>query len=340
MTRLTASATPSLTTRVDSLQSCPSSFLAEGHMYDFIPDTHGQRELLEALLARLGYRRSPAGWRRPDARRRIVFLGDYVDRGPDSPGVVRIVRDMVDAGAALAITGNHEVNMIRFHADKLGAAEPMRTHSPKNIAQHAETLAAYRGRGAELSSDLHWMAHLPFWLDLDDIRAVHAAWDDGAVDRLAETAEGGRLGVDGHLRYGKDTEVGQDIELLTCGPEVDLPPPHAFTDQGGHRRTRSRIAWWRADAETWRDIAVSVPDLSEIPDEPVPGDIAAMQYPGDAAPVLFGHYWKSWGDGPGAPEAANAFCLDYSAALDGPLVCYRHDPGEPIDVGRLVVQHR
>ncbi|PIY73288.1 MAG: hypothetical protein COY86_07335, partial [Rhodobacterales bacterium CG_4_10_14_0_8_um_filter_70_9] len=45
-------------------------------MYDFIPDTHGQRELLEALRAQLGCRRTAAGWRRPDAARRLVFLGD------------------------------------------------------------------------------------------------------------------------------------------------------------------------------------------------------------------------------------------------------------------------
>lgn len=309
-------------------------------MYDFIPDTHGQRELLVDLLARLGYRRSAAGWRRPGGGRRVVFLGDYVDRGPDSPGVIHLVRDMVEADAALAIAGNHEVNMIRFHARKIGAPEPMREHSPKNIAQHAETLAAYEGRDAQLTQDLRWLADLPFWLDLGDVRAVHAAWDDDAVARLSSATPKGQLGVEGHLRYGKQSEIGAAIEVLTCGPEVDLPEPHAFTDKGGHRRTRTRIIWWRAGAATWRDIALSVPNLSELPDEPAPAHVSARQYPGDAAPVLFGHYWKTWDGGPGQLEAANAFCLDYSAAVDGPLVCYRHDEGEPLDLARLVAQHR
>lgn len=308
-------------------------------MYDFIPDTHGQRELLEALLSRLGYRRSAAGWRRPDPRRRVVFLGDYVDRGPDSPGVIRLVRDMVEADAALAISGNHEVNMIRFHAEKLGAAKPMREHSKKNISQHAETLTSYEGRNAQLLEDLHWLADLPFWLDLGDIRAVHAAWSAPAMARIAEVFPAGRPGVEGHLRFDKESEIGQDIELLTCGPEVELPEPYAFMDKGGHRRTRPRIMWWRADAATWRDIAVSVPDLSELPDGPAPGDVVAMQYPKDAAPVLFGHYWKVWDNGPGPLEAPNAFCLDYSAGLGGPLVCYRHEAGERLDVTRLLAQH-
>jgi len=134
--------------------------------------------------------------------------------------------------------------------------------------------------------------------------------------------------------------IGRAIEALTCGPEVESPEPHGFTDKGGHRRTCTRIRWWRAGDATWRDIAVSVPDLSELPDESVPGRISAMQYPADAAPVLFGRYRKSWDGGPGPLAAANAFCHDYSAALDGPLVCYRHDAGEPLDLSRLVVRRR
>ena len=70
-------------------------------------------------------------------------------------------------------------------------------HCPKNVGQHAETLAAYDGRDAELLLDLRWLADLPFWLDLGDIRAVHAAWDDAAIGRLAAIAPTGQLGVEG-----------------------------------------------------------------------------------------------------------------------------------------------
>lgn len=309
-------------------------------MYDFVPDTHGQRALLEALLARLGYQRSAAGWRRPDPRRRVVFLGDYIDRGPDSPGVIALVRDMVEADAALAIAGNHEVNMIRFHAEKLGAPAPMRQHTAKNTGQHAATLAAYEGREAQLLEDIHWLANLPFWLDLGEVRAVHAAWDDGAIARLDANGAGAPLGVEGHLHSGKETALGQDIDRLINGPEAELPEPHAFTDKGGHQRTQVRLAWWIGAARTWRDIAVSAPDLSEIPDTPIPEHVAATRYPPDAPPVVFGHYWKTWDGGPGPLEAPNAFCIDYSAALDGPLVCYRHEQGAPLDLARIVVQDR
>ena len=42
-----------------------------------------------------------------------MFLGDLVDRGPDSPGVLRLVMGMVAAGDALAVPGNHENKLVR-----------------------------------------------------------------------------------------------------------------------------------------------------------------------------------------------------------------------------------
>ena len=86
--------------------------------FDVIGDVHGCRTELEALLAELGYRltRDTSG-RAVDAvppeGRTAVFLGDLVDRGPDSPGVLRLVMGMVAAGHALAVPGNHENKLTR-----------------------------------------------------------------------------------------------------------------------------------------------------------------------------------------------------------------------------------
>lgn len=86
--------------------------------FDVIGDVHGCRSELEALLVRLGYAlvRDDAG-RPVDAvhpeGRRAVFVGDLVDRGPDSPGVLRLVMGMVAAGHALAVPGNHEEKLVR-----------------------------------------------------------------------------------------------------------------------------------------------------------------------------------------------------------------------------------
>ena len=91
--------------------------------FDVIGDVHGCRAELEALLGKLGYvlTHDPAG--RPDgavppAGRTAVFLGDLVDRGPDSPGVLRLVMGMVAAGHALAVPGNHENKLVRALAGR------------------------------------------------------------------------------------------------------------------------------------------------------------------------------------------------------------------------------
>ncbi|MEV0131213.1 polynucleotide kinase-phosphatase [Dactylosporangium sp. NPDC050688] len=86
--------------------------------FDIIGDVHGCREELERLLARLGYtidrdaHGRPAGAHHPDGRT-AVFVGDLVDRGPDSPGVLRLVMGMVAVGHALCVSGNHEAKLLR-----------------------------------------------------------------------------------------------------------------------------------------------------------------------------------------------------------------------------------
>ena len=85
--------------------------------FDIIGDVHGCRAELEQLLDQLGYAidRDGAG-RSVNARhptRRAVFLGDLVDRGPDTPGVLRLVMGMVAAGTALCVPGNHEAKLLK-----------------------------------------------------------------------------------------------------------------------------------------------------------------------------------------------------------------------------------
>ncbi|MGW4880343.1 polynucleotide kinase-phosphatase [Streptomyces sp. NPDC004262] len=71
--------------------------------FDIVGDIHGCSTELEALLAKLGY----ADGVHPEGRT-AVFVGDLVDRGPDSPGVLRRVMSMVRSGNALCVPGNHE----------------------------------------------------------------------------------------------------------------------------------------------------------------------------------------------------------------------------------------
>ena len=84
--------------------------------FDIIGDVHGCVDELRALLGRLGYRiEGPreAPVVTPPPGRKVIFLGDLVDRGPDAPGALYLAMAMVRAGHALCVPGNHEVKLLR-----------------------------------------------------------------------------------------------------------------------------------------------------------------------------------------------------------------------------------
>ena len=117
--------------------------------FDIVGDVHGCCDELESLLDRLGYQPADAGaddpvWGRRTfthpGGRKAVFVGDLVDRGPRVLDTLRLVRNMVVAGSALCVPGNHDVKLLR----KLGGRDVQVKHGL------AETLAEF----AALPDDL------------------------------------------------------------------------------------------------------------------------------------------------------------------------------------------
>lgn len=80
---------------------------------DVIGDIHGCMEEFKALLSELGYSAFDGVYRHPDGRK-LAFVGDLTDRGPDSIGVVKIVSALVDAGLGYYVPGNHCNKLYRF----------------------------------------------------------------------------------------------------------------------------------------------------------------------------------------------------------------------------------
>jgi predicted MPP superfamily phosphohydrolase len=113
------------------------SIVKTNQPYDVIGDIHGHADELHALLAKLGYENRKGTHTHPEGRK-VVFLGDYIDRGPQIREVLQTVRGMVDSGNAHAILGNHEVNALWFHT--IGPkGRPLRTHTDNRIKQHQAT---------------------------------------------------------------------------------------------------------------------------------------------------------------------------------------------------------
>jgi hypothetical protein len=308
--------------------------------YDIIGDVHGQADKLVALLTGLGYRERDGAWRH--AERSAIFVGDLIDRGPKQRETVDLVRRMVDRGSALAILGNHEFNAIAYRLrDPVDASDTLRPRlgrtGEKNTEQHEAFLAAV-GCDSPLHDEyVDWFLTLPLWLDLPELRVVHACWHPGYMAELESAlAPGRRLTPElvaaasrkGRIEY-------RTVEGLAKGIEVPLPDGYWFEDKDGHRRTEIRVRWWEPAGATYRQAAiVDEAQRDRIPDLPMPprGHVGYD----DAKPVFFGHYWMT-----GAPTvlAPRIACVDYSAGKEGDLVAYRWD-GEPtLDASRFATSN-
>ncbi|MES2709936.1 MAG: polynucleotide kinase-phosphatase [Verrucomicrobiota bacterium] len=104
--------------------------------FDIIGDVHGCFDELTHLLTALDYQpRDDFSWRHPEGRK-MVFVGDLVDRGPKSPEVVRLVMESVRCGSALCVPGNHDMKFLR----KLSGKNVQLTHG---LAETVEQFAAW-----------------------------------------------------------------------------------------------------------------------------------------------------------------------------------------------------
>ncbi|HET8840039.1 MAG TPA: polynucleotide kinase-phosphatase [Ktedonobacteraceae bacterium] len=108
--------------------------------FDIIGDVHGCFDELYELLTQLGYNLSlptadePAYRVQPPEGRKVVFVGDLVDRGPRIPEVLRLVMDMVDANMAICVPGNHDEKLLR----KLKGRDVSLNHGLANSLEQLE----------------------------------------------------------------------------------------------------------------------------------------------------------------------------------------------------------
>lgn len=289
--------------------------------YDIIGDLHGQAGPLKELLEKLGYYQVDGVYRHQN--RQAIFVGDLVDRGPNQREVVDLVRTMVEAETALICLGNHEFNAIAYATRHPKTGEFLRPHSEKNRGQHQAFLEAYAGDESGYCAALDWFKSLPLWIDLGDLRVIHACWDQEWIDRItSEYPDAPRVPDSFWTAAGeKGTWQYDAVETLLKGKEVSLPQGHVYHDKEGNARHNIRVRWWDETATSFRDAYMGPKSaITHIPDDDIQGE-HLLEYSHKAPPVILGHYWL---EGRPEPLAANIGCVDYSIAKPGgQLVAYR-----------------
>lgn len=297
---------------------------------DIVGDIHGEYEALQNLLAHLGY----DAYGQHSQGRTLVFVGDFVDRGPDSPSVLAFAEKLVRSGRAVAVLGNHEINLIREDA-KDGSG----WYFDERVERDHHKYHPYKRPALVQRADIvNFLGGLPVALERVDLRIVHAAWIPDKIEAIRTLPLGSvRQHYDEFEQAadrfsassGLDKRV--DEEAISWGHGLehkDRPPPfmearaqHDANKQmmnplkvltsgverigsvpffsGGRWRFAERAAWWD--------------DYS------------------DPVPVVVGHYWRrvqeidrtTVGKGDAdlfqgiAPFAwhgklGNVFCVDFS----------------------------
>ncbi len=265
--------------------------LPEGAL-DIIGDVHGEIGALQSLINHLGY--DEAGIH--SQNRRLVFVGDLCDRGPDSPAVIMAVKSMVQSGRAFAIIGNHELNLLANDA-KDGSGWYFEERIAKDTPNYAPIKQV---EDTQKQPIYDFLAGLPLALERSDLRIVHATWHAEAIHTARGIALGEvsnryhdwRIHTDAHLKtsgllarhheekerwkneleleshamqfldatsdYDVASQIGNPLKILTSGVERRAQKPFFSS---GKWRFSDRVSWWNEYQEK--------------------------------TPVIVGHYWRS-----------------------------------------------
>ncbi|MBT4838226.1 MAG: diadenosine tetraphosphatase [Methylococcales bacterium] len=303
--------------------------------YDIIGDIHGQATELIQLLEKMGYRQHNGCYQHPS--RKVIFLGDFIDRGKQQRLVLETVMAMIQQGSALSVIGNHEFNAMAFHTPNPDNPDDwLRPHSMGNNQQHQAFLDEYNDDSEELNKVLNFFYTLPLFLDLDGLRIIHASWEPNWVQSLKPDLNSDNTLTKELLIKAstKGSHAYKTVESLIKGVEYKLPNGITFDDKDGHPRKAVRTQWWRNTDCTLGEIAIPANFLDQQTANITIKAEELVGYLSTEKPLFLGHYWMV---GEPVPLADNVACLDYSVAKPGgKLVAYRWDGEQKLSKDKFI----
>ena len=301
-------------------------------MYDIIGDVHGQATLLKKLLLKLGYEKGENGYFHTE--RKAIFVGDFINRGPEIRKTIRLIRKMVKNRNAFAILGNHEINAILFHLkDKSG--KPLIKEPRKNYLSLFKTINEFLTYPGELKKHLRWMRSLPLFLELEGIRIVHACWSDSAVSVIKSAINENRGKKSIFREYYKNpkSELSKSISVLTKGIDLRMPGDLKVVNNKGIVPRSFRLSWWEnPEDKTFREM--SFESKYKLPAYTVPKEIIpnTFYYSDNEPIVFFGHYCRA--KGPHVIKT-NLCCVDSCVTGAKTLTAYSWNGEKVLDKKNL-----
>jgi len=304
--------------------------LPDGPM-DIIGDVHGEIDVLDRLLAHLGYDQDGAS---PDGRR-LVFLGDLIDRGPDSPAVVDRVIELVKANKAFCLMGNHELNIL------LGRPLPGNGWfiQPNPVERPGE-FDSRRVDPDKIDDYLAFFASLPIILENDSLRLVHACWHRPSVSRLRRDIMLKKPVTDLYREYEIDVRKKlNEAELAHMVDEESMFYSVQLDDPNWDAKLLPAHAEAEVIGQMGNPIRVLTSGAAQVAEAPffaaghwrMADRIRWWDSYDDDIPVVIGHFWRRFSNASerisgvfgrdvfeGIPSHAwmgkrkNVYCVDYS----------------------------
>ncbi len=185
-----------------------------------------------------------------------------------------------------------------------------------------------------LEASMRWLLDQPLWLDFDQVRAVHAAWHDRAIEIVGQN----RFSNSDFFRatLAKGTLERAAVRVLLKGIQFTLPSSIATSRSArSGDREKIRTAWWRTPKGlSYHDLCF--PPRPGLPCDLGPTEAETRHFPGYSAaapPVFFGHYHLP----PQRPSAfGNVVCLDHTGGTNSFLTAYSWNGEYPLDDQRFV----
>lgn len=298
---------------------------------DIIGDVHGEFEVMESLLRHLGY---DENGEHADGRQ-LAFLGDLVDRGPDSPAVVDKVMDLIGRGNAHCLMGNHELNIL------LGRVFPGNGWfiQPNNLEDPGE----YQSRRVDpdkIDEYMQFFESLPVVLENNSLRLVHACWHQPSIAALQRDGTQDLTITDLYRQYEIDVRKKlHGAELAHMVEQENMFYSVALHDPQWDAEVLPAHAEAEVISQMYNPIRVLTSGASNEASQP---SFAAGQwrmsdrtkwwdYYNDDIPVVIGHFWRRFDTAAqrmsgvfgkdvfeGIPSHAwmgkrkNVYCVDYS----------------------------